>query len=115
MGMAIQASNGWPGTSTWDDEDRCWNCGASQHIRTSTTSAPSFISNLNAWEFNASLWRSPSEDEDRDRRDREATKAALGRIRDLAQRALTPAILVFRRFDFRSAPRWRAQRWRART
>lgn len=36
-------------------------------------------------------------------------------LRDLGDSVLRPLLLAFKRFDFRAAPRWRAQRWKAKT
>lgn len=36
-------------------------------------------------------------------------------LRELGDRILSPLLLVFKRFDFRAMPRWRAQRWKAKT
>lgn len=37
------------------------------------------------------------------------------KLSELYDHTFRPLLLIFRRFDFRSAPRWRAQRWRAKT
>ena len=37
------------------------------------------------------------------------------KLAEICERALKPLLLVFKRFDFRSAPRWRSQRWKAKT
>ena len=41
--------------------------------------------------------------------------AAVKDLRLLAERKLKPLLIVFKRFDFRSAPRWRSERWKAKT
>lgn len=36
-------------------------------------------------------------------------------LRELGTKLIRPLLLIFKRFDFRAAPRWRSQRWKAKT
>lgn len=46
----------------------------------------------------------------------EKSRAALTEfLRNVGDSIFKPLLLVFKRFDFRAAPRWRAKRWKAKT
>lgn len=44
-----------------------------------------------------------------------ASRAAAAVLCRLYRERLKPLLMVFRRFEFRSAPRWRALRWKSKT
>lgn len=71
------------------------------------------------WPYNGetnSFHYEDDEDEKALQAKREKSRKALAQFREcLFNWTLKPLLLVFRRYDFRGAPRWSAERWKAKT
>lgn len=82
---SISETYKWTYSGWWDSTNHCWATDAALVLQAEAELR---------WKL---LWASVKD------------------LRLLAERKLKPLLIVFRRFDFRSAPRWRSERWKAKT